>query len=154
MHLLMPMTLRLFRPPSKRRRPTTIISIIGLISHQRMIAGTMQGISSSAAAAAAAEPPISSSLSPADVDVDTNSIDIDTNYDTIHRVISETVWRKAARDHWNQIRDILRPGLTSVDHPLNTGLQRQQRQRERRQEREQRKRKTTNIHTEHEKRAT
>lgn len=45
--------------------------------------------------------------------------------------IPERVWRRAAQHHAAQIRDILRPGLTPPNHPLNTGLQRQRSQQER-----------------------
>ncbi len=49
--------------------------------------------------------------------------------------ISEETWRKASQEHSDHIRDILAPGLTPLDHPLNTGIRRQQRQRERKGQR-------------------
>mmetsp|Transcript_18735 Transcript_18735/g.43169 ORF Transcript_18735/g.43169 Transcript_18735/m.43169 type:complete len:491 (+) Transcript_18735:257-1729(+) len=55
---------------------------------------------------------------------------------TIRR-IPERVWRTTAREHARQIREILQPGLTPLDHPLNTGLQRQQRLRERQRRQQQ-----------------
>ena len=45
--------------------------------------------------------------------------------------ISQASWRKSSREHSNRILEILSPGLTPLDHPLNTGLQRQRKQRER-----------------------
>jgi len=55
------------------------------------------------------------------------------SHKSCHR-ISEDSWRKSAREHSNRIRDILAPGLTPLDHPLNTGIRRQQRQRERKEQ--------------------
>ena len=60
--------------------------------------------------------------------------------------ISEESWRTSSREHSIRIRDILAPGLTPLDHPLNTGLQRQQRQRERKEQR----RKQRNLKLENE----
>jgi hypothetical protein len=38
--------------------------------------------------------------------------------------ISEHIWRQAAHEHSQQIRQLLSPGLTTMDHPLNSGLSR------------------------------
>ena len=35
--------------------------------------------------------------------------------------ISEKVWRKAALKHSQQIKTLLQPGLTSLDHAINSG---------------------------------
>mmetsp|Transcript_11875 Transcript_11875/g.25701 ORF Transcript_11875/g.25701 Transcript_11875/m.25701 type:complete len:507 (+) Transcript_11875:59-1579(+) len=43
------------------------------------------------------------------------------------RVVSipESQWRQSAAQHSARIRDLLAPGLTSLDHPLNSGRRRQ-----------------------------
>ena len=51
--------------------------------------------------------------------------------------LSESSWRKSCREHQNRVLELLAPGLTPLDHPLNTGLQRQKRQEERRAKRRQ-----------------
>jgi hypothetical protein len=43
--------------------------------------------------------------------------------------IAEPIWRSAARQHQEVIWELLRPGLTSPEHPINSGQQRQQKKR-------------------------
>lgn len=42
--------------------------------------------------------------------------------------ISEKVWRKAASKHSQQIKTLLQPGLTSLDHAINSGRRTNNRQ--------------------------
>ena len=42
--------------------------------------------------------------------------------------ISEKVWRKAASKHSQQIKALLQPGLTSLDHAINSGRKTNNRQ--------------------------
>ncbi len=63
-----------------------------------------------------------------------------TNVEAFQHIPAES-WRKSSQEHAVRIRDVLAPGLTPLDHPLNTGLQRQQRQRERKEQ----KRKQRNL---------
>ena len=42
--------------------------------------------------------------------------------------ISENVWRKAASKHSQQIETLLQPGLTSLDHAINSGRRTNNRQ--------------------------
>ena len=42
--------------------------------------------------------------------------------------ISEKVWRKAASKHSQQIKTLLQPGLTSLDHTINSGRRTNNRQ--------------------------
>lgn len=41
--------------------------------------------------------------------------------------ISQSVWRQAARRHQDRIHELLAPGLTPLDHPLNMGMKRDRR---------------------------
>jgi hypothetical protein len=43
--------------------------------------------------------------------------------------IPEAIWRSAARKHQEAIWDMLQPGLTPPDHPINSGQQRQHKRR-------------------------
>jgi len=64
---------------------------------------------------------------------DSNTIDtINRDEDSLNK-ISEETWRLNSHDHAQTILELLSPGLTPPDHPLNTGLQRQQRQKERKE---------------------
>ena len=52
---------------------------------------------------------------------------------TRHGVITripEHVWRVAASKHQEKIRELLQPGLTPLDHPLNSGIRRQYKQQQ------------------------
>ena len=42
--------------------------------------------------------------------------------------ISEKVWRKVASKHSQQIKTLLQPGLTSLDHAINSGRRTNNRQ--------------------------
>jgi hypothetical protein len=44
--------------------------------------------------------------------------------------IAEPVWREAARQHADQVKVLLEPGLTSIDNPINSGRRLRQRQPE------------------------
>lgn len=63
--------------------------------------------------------------------VSTFSLGLETTK-TMHRPtivrIPENVWRTAASQHQEKIRDLLQPGLTSLDHPLNSGTRKQYKQ--------------------------
>ena len=63
-----------------------------------------------------------------------DSDDINFAYEHLHRIPEES-WRMVSREHSQQIREMLSPGLTPLDHPMNTGLRRQQRQWERKERR-------------------
>ena len=41
--------------------------------------------------------------------------------------IPSKIWRAAASQHQERIRNLLRPGLTPLDHPLNAGIRKQYR---------------------------
>lgn len=60
--------------------------------------------------------------------------EIDSDAGALHK-LSEDSWRRASREHSRRIREILAPGLTPPDHPLNTGLRRQRKQEERKRHR-------------------
>ena len=46
-------------------------------------------------------------------------------------ILSENTWRHAASRHAERMRDLLGPGLTPPDHPLNAGARRQNQRRKR-----------------------
>lgn len=47
-------------------------------------------------------------------------------------ILSENTWRHAASRHSERMRNLLAPGLTPPDHPINAGAQRQRNQRRKR----------------------